>query len=53
MGNYEQALLTLNSCPMSTAREQDLPKLPPPAKAHFPLPTDGVLDEVWSANEKR
>lgn len=51
MGNYEQALLTLNSCPMSTAREQDLPKLPPPAKAHFPLPTDGVLDEVWSANE--
>lgn len=51
MGDYEQALLTLNSCPMATAKEQDLPKLPPPSKAHFPLPTDGVLDEVWNAND--
>lgn len=48
MGNYEQALLTLNSCPMSTSRELDLPKLPPPAKGHFPLPSDGVLEEVWA-----
>ncbi|VVT49611.1 uncharacterized protein SAPINGB_P002355 [Magnusiomyces paraingens] len=51
MGDYEQALLTLNSCPMSTAREQDLPKMPPPAKAHFPLPTDGVLEEIWNTTE--
>lgn len=48
MGNYEQALLTLNSCPMSTARDLDLPKLPPPSKGHFPLPSDGVLEEVWA-----
>lgn len=48
MGNYEQALLALNSCPMSTPRELDLPKLPPPAKGHFPLPSDGVLEEVWA-----
>lgn len=51
MGDYEQALLTLNSCPMSTAKEPDLPKTPSPAKGHFPLPSDGVLDEVWSVNE--
>lgn len=51
LGDYEQALLTLNSCPMSTAREQDLPKLPQPAKAHFPLPTDGVLEEIWTIND--
>lgn len=48
MGNYEQALLALNSCPMSTSRDLDLPKLPPPAKGHFPLPSDGVLEEVWA-----
>lgn len=51
LGQYEQALLTLNSCPMSTFRQQDLPKLPQPACVHFPLPPDGVLDEVWNAKE--
>lgn len=48
MGNYEQALLTLNSCPMSTAKEIDLTKVPQPQSVLFPLPTDGVLKEIWN-----
>ncbi|CAN6635428.1 protein Bch1p [Trichomonascus vanleenenianus] len=46
---YENALLTLNSCPMFTYHEPDSHRMPQPAKVHLPLPTDGVLDEVWNA----
>lgn len=50
LGNYEQALLSLNSCPMTTSREHDLPKFTNPAKVHFPFPTDGVMEELWAVN---
>lgn len=48
MGNYEQALLTLNSCPMSTAKELDLTKMPQPQSVHFPLPSDGIMKDIWT-----
>jgi tetratricopeptide (TPR) repeat protein len=49
-GNYEQALLTLNSCPMFTFHEMDVHRMPPPLKVHYPLPTDGAIDEIWSVD---
>ncbi|EEB05892.1 ChAPs family protein [Schizosaccharomyces japonicus yFS275] len=36
--NFESALLALNSCPMYAYHEQDSYALPPPAKAHLPVP---------------
>lgn len=37
LGEYENALLTLNSCPMFTFSGRDLPRLvPTPAKIHLP-----------------
>ncbi|ANB15979.1 Bud7p [Sugiyamaella lignohabitans] len=49
-GDYEQALLTLNSCPMFTYHEVDSHRMPVPAKSHFPLPTTGVIDEIWAVD---
>ena len=36
LGQYESALLTLNSCPMFTYNERDLHRMPPPARTHLP-----------------
>ena len=49
-GDYEQALLALNSCPMFTYHDLDIHRMPAPAKVHLPLPTDGKLDEVWTVD---
>lgn len=49
-GEYEQALLTLNSCPMFTYHDLDAHRMPQPARVHFPLPTDGVIDELWKTD---
>lgn len=38
-----QALLTLNSCPMFALVERELPKMPMPARAHFPPRPDAIL----------
>ncbi|KAI1309127.1 hypothetical protein EDD11_004138 [Mortierella claussenii] len=40
LGDYESALLTLNSCPMFTFNERDLQRMPKPAKAHLPIRSD-------------
>ncbi|KAF9108410.1 hypothetical protein BGX27_008351 [Mortierella sp. AM989] len=40
LGDYESALLTLNSCPMFTFNERDLQRMPKPAKAHLPIRND-------------
>ncbi|KAG0216425.1 hypothetical protein BGX31_000608, partial [Mortierella sp. GBA43] len=40
LGDYENALLTLNSCPMFTFNERDLQRMPKPAKAHLPIRSD-------------
>ena len=37
LGQYESALLTLNSCPMFTYNERDLHRMPPPARTHLPI----------------
>ncbi|KDN44030.1 hypothetical protein RSAG8_05762, partial [Rhizoctonia solani AG-8 WAC10335] len=48
-GQYESALLTLNSCPMFTYNERDLHRMPTPARTHLPvrefIKDSGVLDE--------
>lgn len=35
--NYNDALLTLNSCPMFTYNERDLHRMPTPSRTHLPL----------------
>ncbi|KAF9584628.1 hypothetical protein BGW38_005788 [Lunasporangiospora selenospora] len=40
LGDYESALLTLNSCPMFTFNERDLQRMPKPAKVHLPIRSD-------------
>lgn len=49
LGQYDAALLTLNSCPMFTFNERDLHRMPTPAKTHLPIKKfiadSGILDE--------
>lgn len=49
IGQYESALLTLNSCPMFTYNERDLHRMPTPARTHLPIrefiKESGILDE--------
>lgn len=47
---YELALLTLNSCPMFTYQDRDIPKMPPPSKMHLPVLPEAVLDEMSDEN---
>ncbi|RPB13907.1 chaps-domain-containing protein [Morchella conica CCBAS932] len=47
---YELALLTLNSCPMFTYQDRDIPKMPPPAKMHLPVLPEAVLEEMSDEN---
>ncbi|KAL4399470.1 bud site selection protein [Malassezia pachydermatis] len=37
-GDWAEALLTLNSCPMFTYSERDLHRIPQAARTHFPVP---------------
>lgn len=48
--NYEQALLTLNSAPLQQSAPMDTIRMPLAKKIHSPLPTDGVIDEVWAVD---
>ncbi|KAF7728470.1 hypothetical protein EC973_006023 [Apophysomyces ossiformis] len=49
LGDYKNALLTLNSCPMFTYSERDMHRMPAPAKTHLPIKPDiissGVMEE--------
>lgn len=49
-GDYEQALLTINSCPMFSFRDIDNVRTPEPAKLHYPLPQDGVIEDLWTVD---
>lgn len=46
---WEEALFTLNSCPMFTYNERDLHRMPTPSRSHFPIKQyiaeSGLLDE--------
>lgn len=56
LGNVEQALLALNSCPMAAYKEKfHLKRIIPttPEKLHLPLPIDVTLDEVSSLDSAR
>jgi hypothetical protein len=37
LGQFNSALLTLNSCPMFTFNERDLHRMPTPARTHLPI----------------
>lgn len=37
LGQYEAALLTLNSCPMFTYNDRDLHRMPTPSRTHLPV----------------
>ncbi|KAI4286707.1 MAG: hypothetical protein L6R35_004040 [Caloplaca aegaea] len=43
---WELALLTLNSCPMFTYQEKDLPRMPDPARILLPVMPESILDEI-------
>ncbi|KAJ3108962.1 hypothetical protein HDU97_009695 [Phlyctochytrium planicorne] len=40
LGDFESALLSLNSCPMFTYCEKDAQRMPPPNRTHLPLKAD-------------
>ncbi|KAJ3388902.1 hypothetical protein HDU84_009316 [Entophlyctis sp. JEL0112] len=44
LGDFESALLALNSCPMFAYCERDSHRMPPPARTHLPLRTDASDD---------
>ncbi|ODV82745.1 hypothetical protein CANARDRAFT_209731 [[Candida] arabinofermentans NRRL YB-2248] len=53
LGNYKQALLTLNSCPMVTHKDKyNLKRInnPKSEDLHLPLPMDVTLDQVSTLN---
>lgn len=49
LGEYDKALLTLNSCPMFTFNDRDLHRMPTPARTHLPIKKfiadSGLIDE--------
>ncbi|UZJ57147.1 hypothetical protein CBS101457_006467 [Exobasidium rhododendri] len=56
MESWEEALFTLNSCPMFTYNERDLHRMPNPARSHLPIKAfileSGLLDdEVGQSND--
>jgi len=56
LGNIEQSLLALNSCPMAAYKEKfHLKRIIPttPEKLHLPLPVDVVLEDVSSLDSAR
>ncbi|KAL1920801.1 uncharacterized protein VTP21DRAFT_11436 [Calcarisporiella thermophila] len=55
MGQYDSALLTLNSCPMFTFNDRDFHRMPPTSKTSFPVKQDiyatGILEEDSVRND--
>lgn len=43
---WDLALLTLNSCPMFTYQDKDLPRMPDPARILLPVLPESMLDEI-------
>lgn len=43
---WELALLTLNSCPMFTYQEKDLPRIPEPFRLSLPAMPETICDEI-------
>ncbi|KAL2164855.1 hypothetical protein VTH06DRAFT_151 [Thermothelomyces fergusii] len=53
MEDWENALTTLNSCPMFTYQDKDAPVLPEPRDIHLPTLPETRLDEIDSEPESR
>lgn len=51
MEDWENALTTLNSCPMFTYQDRDAPILPEPREVHLPTLPETRLDEIDSEPE--
>ena len=53
MEDWENALTTLNSCPMFTYQDKDTPVMPEPKEVHLPILPETRLDEIDSEPESR
>jgi hypothetical protein len=53
MEDWENALTTLNSCPMFTYQDKDAPVMPEPKDVHLPTLPETRLDEIDSEPESR
>jgi Chs5-Arf1p-binding protein BUD7/BCH1 len=55
LGMFENALLTLNSCPMFTVNERDLHRMPTPWKTFLPVKAyieeSGILEDTLKDEE--
>ncbi|KAI5296501.1 hypothetical protein KEM52_001345 [Ascosphaera acerosa] len=49
---WDLALLTLNSCPMFTYTDKDMPRMPPPTKIKLPLLQETIWDEFETGQIK-
>lgn len=53
MEDWENALTTLNSCPMFTYQDKDTPVMPEPREVHLPTLPETRLDEIDSEPDSR
>ena len=53
MEDWENALTTLNSCPMFTYQDKDAPIMPDPRDVHLPTLPETRLDEIDSEPDSR
>ena len=53
MEDWENALTTLNSCPMFTYQDKDAPIMPEPKDVHLPTLPETRLDEIDSEPESK
>ncbi|PHH86739.1 hypothetical protein CDD83_9817 [Cordyceps sp. RAO-2017] len=53
MEDWENALTTLNSCPMFTHQDKDTPVMPEPREVGLPILADTRLDDIDSEPESR
>ena len=53
MEDWENALTTLNSCPMFTYQDKDAPLMPEPKAIHLPTLPETRLDEIDSEPESK
>lgn len=53
MGDWENALVTLNSCPMFTYQDKDTPIMPEPKDVYLPTLPETRLDEIDSEPEHK
>ena len=53
MEDWENALTTLNSCPMFTYQDKDAPLMPEPREIHLPTLPETRLDEIDSEPESK